>query len=285
MTDGLNEEVQQAFAKLTRVPRPHLSERIRESIWGRPAPGTRLPPGVPAWVGPSASPPAAGRRSAPRRVVVAAVLVLAVAAAALLVGPAGLRQRLNAVGAVLSPHRPAPTTAARPASTPVAGEVSPAATASSEPTAAPATATPATAPPAAAPAPLPGYSCSAQSGGGGAQSTMTAARAGGQSGFDRFVVEFGGGVPLFEVRPQDSAAFSQGTLRGSAGLVVALKNLTGTGYGGPRDFRPGLTVIQEARLLSDSGGTAEWGIGLSYASCFHAWILGGPPRLVIDVQH
>jgi len=114
---------------------------------------------------------------------------------------------------------------------------------------------------------------------------MTTARLGAQSGYDRFVVEFGGGVPQFEVRPQDSAAFSQGTLRGSAGLVVRLRNLTGTGYGGPRDFRPGLTVIQEARLLSDSGGTAEWGIGLSYASCFHAWILGGPPRLVIDVQH
>jgi len=31
--------------------------------------------------------------------------------------------------------------------------------------------------------------------------------------------------------------------------------------------------------------SAEWGIGLSNASCFHAWILGGPPRLVIDVQH
>src|SRR5262245_40650032 len=177
MTDGLNEEVQQAFAKLTRVPRPHLSERIRESIWGRPAPGTHLPPGVPAWAGPSVSPPAAGpagQRSAPRRVLVAVVLVLALAAAALLVGPAGVGRRLTAMGAVFSPQRPAPTTAARPASTPVAPEVTPAAPASSEPTAAPATATPATAPPAAAPAPLPGYSCSAQSGGGGAQSTMTA---------------------------------------------------------------------------------------------------------------
>src|SRR5215813_2339595 len=103
MTDGLNEEVQQAFAKLTRVPRPHLSE----SIWGRPAPGTRLPPGVPAWVGPGVSSPPAGRRAAPRRVLVAAVLVIALAAAALLVGPAGLAQRLTAVRQVFSSHRPA----------------------------------------------------------------------------------------------------------------------------------------------------------------------------------
>jgi len=56
-------------------------------------------------------------------------------------------------------------------------------------------------------------------------------------------------------------------------------------YAGQREFRPGLTVIQEARLLSDSGGTAQWGVGLAYASCFRAWILGGPSRLVIDVQH
>ena len=283
MTDSLNEEVQQAFAKMTRVPRPYLSERIRESIWGRPAPGSRLPPGVPAWVG---NPPAAGRRSAPRRVLVAAVLVVTLAAVGLLAGSGRLGQPVAALRAVFSPPRPAATTAARPAIASLTPEVSaPAATASPEATAAPAPSTPPSEAPAPAPAPLPGYSCAAQTGGGSAQSTMTTARLGAQSGYDRFVVEFGGGVPQFEVRPQDSAAFSQGTLRGSAGLVVRLRNLTGTGYGGPRDFRPGLTVIQEARLLSDSGGTAEWGIGLSYASCFHAWILGGPPRLVIDVQH
>lgn len=285
MTDGLNEEVQQAFAKLTRVPRPHLSERIRESIWGRPAPGTRLPPGVPAWVGPGVSSPPAGRRAAPRRVLVAAVLVIALAAAALLVGPAGLAQRLTAVRQVFSSHRPAATTASGPASTPVAPQALPVVSASPEPTVAPAASPPPAETPAPAPAALPGYSCSAQGGGGGAQSTMTAARVGAQGGFDRFVVEFSAGVPQFEVRLQDSAAFGQGTLRGSAGLAVTLKNLTGTVYAGQREFRPGLTVIQEARLLSDSGGTAQWGVGLAYASCFQAWILGGPSRLVIDVQH
>lgn len=287
MTDGLNEEVQQAFSKMTRVPRPYLSERIRESIWGRPAPGTRLPPGVPAWVGSNVNPPAAaGPRSAPRRVRIAVVLVIAVAAAALLIGPGGLGRPVAALRTVFSSHRPAATTAARPANaSPPPQLATPAPAASSEPTATPAPATPAPSAPAPAPAALPGYSCSAQSGGGSAQSTMAAARPGGQSGYDRFVVEFSGGVPQFEVRPQDSAAFSQGTLRGSAGLLVTLKNLSGTGYGGLKDFRPGLTVIQEARLLSESGSTAEWGIGLSYASCFHAWILGGPPRLVIDVQH
>ena len=288
MTDGLNEEIRQAFAKLTRVPRPHLSERIRESIWGRPAPGTRLAPGVPAWVGPGVSSPRAGRRAAPRRVLVAAVLVIALAAVPLLVGPAGVAQRLSAVRQVFSSHRPAATAAAGPASAPVAPQISPAVSASPaspEPTPAPAASPPPAETPAPAPAALPGYSCSAQTGGGGAQSTMTAARVGAQSGFDRFVVEFSGGVPQFEVRLQDSAAFGQGTLRGSAGLAVTLRNLTGTVYAGQREFRPGLTVIQEARLLSDSGGTAQWGVGLAYASCFHAWILGGPSRLVIDVQH
>jgi hypothetical protein len=139
----------------------------------------------------------------------------------------------------------------------------------------------------AAPFSLPGYSCAAQSGGGG-PATMTTARAGVQNGFDRFVIQFSGGVPGYEVTPQDSASFAQEggpvTLAGSAGLAVVLRNATGAGaFSGPRDLQPGFAEIKEARLLSDSQGVVEWGIGIGRVACFRAWTLPGPPRLVIDI--
>jgi hypothetical protein len=136
---------------------------------------------------------------------------------------------------------------------------------------------------------LPGFGCTVQTGGGGGQAAMTTARVGAQSGFDRFVIQFSGGVPQFEVRPQDSPSFPQSgggvTLQGSSGLAVVLRNASGSGsYSGPSDLRPGYSTIREVRLLSDSQGVVEWGVGLSHGACFHAWTLGGPSRLVIDVQ-
>jgi hypothetical protein len=119
-------------------------------------------------------------------------------------------------------------------------------------------------------------------GGASGQSTMTTARGGPQSGYDRFVVQFSGDVPQFEVRPQDSAAFAQAGLLGSAGLTVTLMNTTAGG--GPTDLRLGLRMIQEAKILSTSGGTVQWGIGLARVSCFHAFVLPSPSRLVVDVQ-
>ena len=116
---------------------------------------------------------------------------------------------------------------------------------------------------------------------------MTTSRVGAHSGYDRFVVQFDGPVPRFEVTPQDSAAFASSggpvTLQGSAGLAVVLHGASGPGFGGPGDMRPGFPVIQEARLLSDSQGVVEWGIGIAHPACFHAWTLGSPSRLVVDI--
>jgi hypothetical protein len=117
---------------------------------------------------------------------------------------------------------------------------------------------------------------------------MSTARVGAQSGYDRFVVEFAGPVPQFDVSLQGSASFDQGgapvALAGSAGILVVLHNATGSGtFGGPNDVKPGYPVIQEARLLSDAQGTVQWGIGMAHAACFHAWALTGPSRLVVDI--
>lgn len=281
----LHDQVRRAFSGLTRPPRPQLTERVRDSLWGRPPPAARA----------TARPPLAV-------VAIAAVVLVATVAAAVLEGPAlvstaGRAGRVlqSAAGRLLPAPRtastpspvpsqtllaaPTPTSTATPTETPTqpSPPASPSAPPEPSPSAAPA------APPVAT---LPGFSCAAQSGGGG-QATMTTARVGAQSGYDRFVLQFDGPVPQFDVSPQDSAAFAQSggpvTLLGSAGLAVVLHNASGPAYTGPRDMRPGLSVIEEARLLSDFQGVIEWGIGIAHPACFHAWTLGSPSRLVVDV--
>lgn len=285
MSDSLGDEVQQAFAKMTRAPRTYLNERLRESIWGRPAPATLVPPSSAPWVGPILNPAPGRSRKAPPAVLVAVVLVITLATVALLAGPGGLVHQVAALRTALGSRSPTAATAARPATSaaPPASSAPTASAPASEPspsTNAPAAGNPT--PQAGAPAPLPGYSCAGQKGGVSGQSTMTTARAGPQSGYDRFVVQFSGDVPQFEVRPQDGAAFAQAGLLGSAGLTVTLMNTTAGG--GPTDLRLGLRMIQEAKILSSSGGTVQWGIGLARASCFHAFVLPSPSRLVVDVQ-
>jgi hypothetical protein len=118
---------------------------------------------------------------------------------------------------------------------------------------------------------------------------MTSARIGGHVGYDRFVIQFASAVPQFTVQPQGSASFVDGgssvTLEGSAGLLVTLQDTAPAGsYGAPSDFRPGYLALLEARLLSGSPGLVQWGIGMARQSCFRAWTLADPSRLVIDIQ-
>jgi len=275
----LDEQIRQAFTALTSPPRPQLTERIRDSLWSRPAPRAPLPRPVPL-------PP-------PLAVLVAALVIVALVAA-LLEGPAAVRtastigRAVNgAVAHVLTPPRTASTSARRPTS---AAHPSPTAPPTQPPTPTPAptaTATPTPAPTPTAPLPtLPGYSCATQTGGGG-QATMSTARVGAQNGYDRFVIQFAGPVPQFQVTLQGSSSFAQSggpvTLQGDAGLQVTLQGASSGAAFGPSELRPGFSEIREARLLSDSQGVVEWGVGIAHASCFHAWVLPSPSRLVIDV--
>jgi hypothetical protein len=276
----VDEQIRQGFTALTRPPRPQLTERIRDSLWSRRAGGrpkaVPMPPPVP--------------------VLVAGALVVVLVAAVLL-GPAAVRAATSigrgvngAVARVLTPPRPA-STPSRGQSAVAHGSPSarPTVTAAATPAPTPVpTATPTPVPTPTAPvATLPGYSCAAQSGGGG-QATMSTARVGAQSGYDRFVIQFVGPVPQFEVSLQDSASFAQNggsvTLQGAAGLQVVLHDATGAGvYSGPSDVKVGFPEIQEARLLSDAQGEVQWGVGIAHAACFHAWVLPSPSRLVVDV--
>ncbi|HEY7201275.1 MAG TPA: hypothetical protein VIC57_13720 [Candidatus Dormibacteraeota bacterium] len=274
----LHDQIRRAFSALTRPPRPQLTERIRDSLWHVPAPS-----------GPG------GRRLAVP--LIAGLLVVLLAVAAVLEAPAVVgtvagagRAVSSQVARMLQPPRTAatPTPSPRPSATPAA---SPSAAATPTPVPAEtATAAPVPTAPPAAPAPppatLPGFTCAQQYGGGG-QATIATARVGAQSGYDRFVIQFNGAVPAFTVTPQDSATFAQSggpvQLAGSYGLAVVLQNTSGAAFSGPRELHPGFSMLQEARMLSDSQGVVQWGIGIARPACFHAWALESPFRLVIDI--
>lgn len=120
---------------------------------------------------------------------------------------------------------------------------------------------------------------------------VTTIRTGPQPGYDRFVIEFDGGVAQYRITPQAGSTFTQDasgrrlTLRGSAGLLVVLTGERGdVPYAGPTDLTPGLTEIQEARLTGDFEGVVSFGLGLTHPACYRVLLLTGPSRLVIDVQ-
>ena len=106
------------------------------------------------------------------------------------------------------------------------------------------------------------------------------------------MIQFDGPVPAYDVVPQSSAMFhldpsgQRVTLAGSAGLAVAVQGARSAGsYTGSTDQKPaGTAVLKEARQTGDFEGVVHWGLGLSHASCFRAFTLTGPSRLVVDVQ-
>ena len=124
----------------------------------------------------------------------------------------------------------------------------------------------------------------------GIPSQITHVRVGSDSARDRFVIEFNGPIPPFELRQQDSTTFTQDasgrpvTLAGSHGWLLVLHGADEhTSYSDPNDFQPGYPVLVEARNVGDFEGTVSWALGVSSTpSCPAISTLSGPNRLVID---
>jgi hypothetical protein len=117
-------------------------------------------------------------------------------------------------------------------------------------------------------------------------------RTGTHTGYDRITIEFNNGIPgQVEVTPQNSATFTQGasgqsiTLAGSVGMLITIRGADEhTSYSGPTDFKTGYAGLVEARQMQDFEGTVQWGLGLSKSSCYRAFFLTSPARLVVDIQ-
>ncbi len=138
---------------------------------------------------------------------------------------------------------------------------------------------------------LPPFACTQASGGGSARANVTRARASTATGFDRFVLEFDGAVPAYTVKPTPTATFTQDPsgqqlqLAGAAGLRITLTGSTiSSQFGDPADVTYPYPVLRESRRLGDFEGTLSWGLGLAGASCFRAFALTTPGRLVVDIQ-
>lgn len=121
-------------------------------------------------------------------------------------------------------------------------------------------------------------------------------RAASQEGFDRVVFEFeGSAVPGYRVGYVDPPAVQCGSgepveVAGAALLQVRLDPAQAHTEAGEatvreRERRPGLPVLQEMESICDFEADVTWALGLTARSRFRVQELGGPPRLVVDIEH
>jgi hypothetical protein len=110
--------------------------------------------------------------------------------------------------------------------------------------------------------------------------------------YDRLTVEFQNGQPAsIELRAQSGTTFTtspkgdQVTLAGSNGILVVIHGADlHTAYSGSTDIKTGYTTLVEVRQVEDFEGVVQLALGVSGPTCYRAFILTNPTRLVIDIQ-
>jgi hypothetical protein len=153
--------------------------------------------------------------------------------------------------------------------------------------------------PSASPTPdstLPAFVCA----GGSAQSTtpapavafIDALRTGTHPGYDRLTIEFKNGLPgSFEIGMQTGTTFTTSpkgdrvTLAGKNGILVIIRGSDlHTSYSGSTDLKTGYATLVEVRQVEDFEGVVRLALGVSGATCYRAFTMTGPDRLVIDIK-
>ncbi|CAB4961068.1 unannotated protein [freshwater metagenome] len=133
---------------------------------------------------------------------------------------------------------------------------------------------------------------------GGGIGLLRAARLASQSGYDRFVLEFSGALPGYDVRYVDGPIRADPSdqvlaVDGSAYLLIRLEPASGvdlmadgapTTYTGPGVIRGDTVVVREAVAAGDFEAVMSWVLGVDGRQAFRVTELTGPPRLVIDVS-
>lgn len=135
-----------------------------------------------------------------------------------------------------------------------------------------------------------GFACNSVIGGEVGGSSVSDVRVGQQSGYDRFVIEFGGGVPSYSVTPQPNTTFTrspkgdQVTLEGTSGVLIVIHAVTNwTSYSGPSGFHPRYTYLRQAVLVENFEGYQQWALGFSGSPCLRVAAFSSPSRLVVDI--
>ena len=256
MSDQFKEELRGAFEEMSGMPNTDFNRRVSENVRALEVDsGTRVPWALAA---------------------VAGVLVLAVVGTFTVLGGHGLGSPRAAAPGVTSPS---PQGQATPQVTPAVSPVAtPTPVTTADPTGGP-------------------FLCAAGSTvnqtydftAPGRALVVQDARAGQQSGFDRFVLEYKGDVTSIKVSEVSGSTFTQDgsgqqvSLDGTQGLRVVITgfNVSSTS---PTDLKPAFDQLREARQMGAFEGTITWGLGLSATGCFRVTTLTGPSRIVVDVH-
>jgi len=126
--------------------------------------------------------------------------------------------------------------------------------------------------------------------------TLTDARAGGHSGFDRFVIEFADEeIPGYQIEYVTTPQFTCGagfpvTTTGNAVLRVKLATARINDDQGQlsipsRTLTPNLPELLQAEEICGFEGDVTWLLSLQAKRPFQLQLLSAPARLVIDVPH
>ena len=141
------------------------------------------------------------------------------------------------------------------------------------------------------PSPSPAFTCSDATGGSVTDSTVVHVSVGQHLGYDRFVIEFGGGVVTYNVARQQSATFESGggrggqvTLEGSSGVTITMHSVNNwSTYSGPTAFHPEYPFLRQAQQVQNYEGYQTWALGVQGTTCLHVFTLASPDRLVVDI--
>ncbi len=121
---------------------------------------------------------------------------------------------------------------------------------------------------------------------------IDAVRTGAHQGYDRLTIEFknapAGDV---ELQSQNGTVFTnsprgdQVTLAGRNGILVTIRGADlHTNYNGSIDINTGYATLVEVRRVQDFEGVVQFGLGVSGAACYRAFLMTSPDRLVIDIK-
>jgi hypothetical protein len=160
------------------------------------------------------------------------------------------------------------------------------------------------APPPVSPPPVPPRACRPETGGQrGVYTNLVDVRVGSHRDYDRITFEFKGpkpnpggktGVPLYEIRGARPPFFQDASgeplaVSGNAFVNVVFHGATGVDleyeptYHGPAVLRPGFGILREAVRSGDFEATLGWVLGLERQTCWDAFELRNPDRVVIDL--
>lgn len=119
---------------------------------------------------------------------------------------------------------------------------------------------------------------------------MEGVRFGQHPGYDRFVIDFTGEIPQYDVSVQPTSRFlrsPKGTdvvLQGTGGVLIRMFSISNwSSYTMAGHFLPGYPFLREADLVENFEGVQQWGLGIAGHPAIRVQALSGPARLVVDV--